>query len=233
MAVLSSDYISTDNPDSADFSVYSRLSSPDDMMVDSEMQPMLWENANLSCFGGGCKGKRCHLMSQTSYIQHADNDNNILIMSAENHDRFDGYLPNIAIRWVGVTERAVYIKGEEFTFCDIAIECRNAEVYRCVGTSIQLGTKSDPDQMTYFTSVAMPNTTQFMQFLTFKYLESKGLQNSSNDSESPYDKMRRVRAEVKRTMEQMPDITIDVNITLKHKRNLAALGVGDAATMLR
>jgi hypothetical protein len=35
------------------------------MIVDPAMQPILWENANLSCFGGGCKGKRCHLMSQT------------------------------------------------------------------------------------------------------------------------------------------------------------------------
>jgi hypothetical protein len=122
VAVLSSDYISAENPNSGEFSVFSRLSSPDDMIVDPAMQPILWENANLSCFGGGCKGKRCHLMSQTSYVQHADNLNNILIMSAENHDRFDGYSPNIAIRWVGVTDRTVTVKGEEVTFCDIAIE---------------------------------------------------------------------------------------------------------------
>jgi hypothetical protein len=32
VAVLSSDYITTDNPDSRDFSVFSRLSSPDDMI---------------------------------------------------------------------------------------------------------------------------------------------------------------------------------------------------------
>eukprot|EP01038_Epipyxis_sp_PR26KG_P015458 gene15458-20856_t len=97
VAVLSSDYVTSDNPDSNDFSVYSRISSPDDLIIDSTMQPILWENANLSCFHGGCKGKKCHLMSQTSYIQHADNANNILIMSAENHDRFDSYSPKIAI----------------------------------------------------------------------------------------------------------------------------------------
>lgn len=227
MAVLSSDYISAENPDTGDFSVFSRLSSPDDMIVDPAMQPILWENANLSCFGGGCKGKRCHLMSQTSYVQHADNLNNILIMSAENHDRFDGYSPNIAIRWVGATDRTVAVKGEEVTFCDIAIECLNAEVYKCVGTSIKLGTVSNSEQLTYFTSVAMPNPTQFMQFLTFKYLETRGLQNSV-DPEPVLAKMSRVRAEVKQMMEQRPDITIDLNLQLKNKRNLAALGVVDA-----
>lgn len=226
LAILSSDYISAENPDSGEFSVFSRLSSPDDMIVDPAMQPILWENANLSCFSGGCKGKRCYLMSQTSYVQHADNDNNILIMSAENHDRFDGYSPNIAIRWVGATDRTVIVKGEEVTFCDIAIECLNAEVYRCVGSSIKLGTVSDSEKMTYFTSVTMPNPTQFRQFLTFKYLETKGLQRSD---EPVLAKMSRVRAEVKQTMEQSPDITIDLNLQLKNKRNLAALGVVDGS----
>jgi hypothetical protein len=224
VAVLSSDYITTDNPDSRDFSVFSRLSSPDDMIVDPDMQPLLWENANLSCFGGGCKGKKCHLMSQTSYIQHADNDNNILIMSAENHDRFDGYCPRTAIRWVGVTDRTVTVKDEEVTYCDIAIECSNADVYKCVGTSIKAGTVSEPDKMTYFTSVAVPSPTQFKQFLTFKYLETVGLQKS-DESESAYVNLSRVRAEVKKSMEQDPAVTIDLNLQHKNKRNHAALEV--------
>jgi hypothetical protein len=80
--------------------------------------------------------------------------------------------------------------------------------------------------MTYFTSVAMPNPTLFRQFLTFKYLETKGLQ-MSDDPEPVLAKMNRVRAEVKQTMEQSPDITIDLNLQLKNKRNLAALGVVD------
>ena len=225
VAVLSSDYITTDNPNSGEFSVFSRLSSSDDLIVGPTMQPILWENANLSCFGGGCKGKKCHLMSQTSYIQHADNANNMLIMSAENHDRFDGYSPKIAICWVGVTDRAVTVNEEEVTFCDIAIECLNADVYKCVGTSIKTGTKSDPDNMIYFTSVAVPNPTQFKQFLTFKYLENKGLQQNINVSEKELAKMSRVRAEVKVTMEQDPDVTIDLNIQRKNKRILATLEV--------
>eukprot|EP00981_Chlorochromonas_danica_P006457 scaffold1401_cov180-Ochromonas_danica.AAC.7 len=84
VAILSSDYVSTDNPLSDDDSVDSRLSSPDDTEVDPSMQPILWENVNLSCFNGGCKRKKCHLMSQTFYTQHADNENNVLIMSGEN-----------------------------------------------------------------------------------------------------------------------------------------------------
>lgn len=42
LAILSSDYISAENPDSGEFSVFSRLSSPDDMIVDPAMQPILW-----------------------------------------------------------------------------------------------------------------------------------------------------------------------------------------------
>jgi hypothetical protein len=148
-------------------------------------------------------------------------------MSAENHDRFDGYSPNIAIRWVDFTDRTVTVMEEEVTFCKIAIECLNAEVYRCVGTSINLGTESNYEEMTYYTYVAMPNPAQFMQFLTFKYLETKGLQNG-DDSEAALSKMSRVRAEVKQTMEQRTDINIDLNLQLKNKRNLATLGVVDA-----
>ena len=40
--------------------------------------------------------------------------------------------------------------------------------------------------------------------------------------------MSRVRAEVKQLMEQSPDITIDLNLQLKNKRNFAALEVIDA-----
>lgn len=224
VAVLPSDYNSADDDENPDSEEFSRLSSPDNIIVDPDMQPILWENAHLSCFGGGVKGKRCHLMSQTSYVQHADNDNNILIMSAQNRQRFDGPSPFIAIRWVGATDRTVTVKGEEVTFCDIAIECLNTEVFRCVGTTIKLGTVSDSESLTYFTSVAMPDPAQFRQFLTFKYLETKGLQRSSGP-EPVLAKMSRVRAEVMQTMGQSPDLTIALNLQLKNKRSLAALGV--------
>lgn len=171
-------------------------------------------------------------MAQTSYVQHAENDNNILIISAENRQRFDGRVfddgcaPHIAIRWVGATDRTVTVKGEELTFCDIAIECLDDEVYQCVGASVKPGTVSDSENLTYFTSVAMPNPSQFRQFLTFKYLETKGLQRS-DDRGHVLAKLSRVRAEAKQTMEQSPDITIDLNSQLKNKRKLAALGVVD------
>eukprot|EP01033_Poteriospumella_lacustris_P015760 gene15760-11282_t len=95
-----------------------------------------------------------------------------------------------------------------------------------VGASVKPGTVSDSENLTYFTSVAMPNPSQFRQFLTFKYLETKGLQRS-DDRGHVLAKLSRVRAEVKQTMEQSPDITIDLNSQLKNKRKLAALGVVD------
>ncbi len=232
-AILSSDYNTADNPDSDNYSVFSRLSSPDDLLVDAAMQPILWENANLSCFGGGCKGKRCHLMSQTSYIQHADNENNILIMSAENHDRFDSFSPNIAIRWDKVTDRIVTVNEQEVTFCDIVIECCNRDVYKCVQASIKAGTTSEPQNLSFLTSVAVPNPTEFKQFLTFKYLETKGLQNIHRyGSENALAKMSRVRADVKVTMEEDPRITIDLSMKVKNKRNLASMRVAENSERL-
>lgn len=133
VAMLASEYDSADNTESDTFSLFSSRSVYDDLVeVDSVMQPLLWENANLQSFKGGCKGQRCHLMSQTSYTQHASNPNNILIISRDNHMRFDGFDPKIAIKWVGETDRKVIVHGEELTFCDIEIVCVNEEVFHCV-----------------------------------------------------------------------------------------------------
>ena len=192
VAVLASDYISTDNPDSDMISLFSSRSVYDDAIdVDPTMEPLLWESANLSCFSGGCKGERCHLMSQTSYTQHASNQNNILIISAENHARFDGYDPKIAIKWVGETDRKVTVHGEELTYCDIQIVCVNEEVFRCVGNNVKAGAVSNQSALTYTTSVAVPAPSLFKQYLTFKYWETVGLQEST-ESENKLAKMARV-----------------------------------------
>lgn len=73
MAVLASDYDSADNPESDMFSLFSSRSQHDAVDVDITMQPLLWESVNLCCFSGGCRGERCHLMSQIWYAQHASN----------------------------------------------------------------------------------------------------------------------------------------------------------------
>lgn len=223
VAVLASHYISSDNPDSDQYSLYSHRSTPDAVDVDTEMQPMLWENAALSCFSGGCKGERCHLMSQTSYTQHASNENNLLIMSAENHFRFDGYSPKIAIRWVRETDRKVTVHGEELTYCDICIVCINDEVFACVGSNVKLGAARDMSNNTYTTSVAVPNPFLFKQYLTFKYLETVKLQ-ASDESENCIAKISRVRAEVTQQMKrEFGNLTIDLELKPKNKRNIAAL----------
>ncbi|RYG93975.1 hypothetical protein EON65_58150 [archaeon] len=227
MAVLASDYVSTDNPDSDMFSLFSHRSLYDAVDVDPTMQPLLWESANLSCFSGGCKGERCHLMSQTSYTQHASNQNNILIMSAENHARFDGYDPKIAIKWVGETDRTVTVHGEELTFCDIQIVCVNDEVFRCVRNNVKAGAVSDSSALTYTISVAVPTPSLFKQYLTFKYWETLGLQASA-ESENQLAKMARVRAAVTEKMRnEFEGLTIDLQLTPKNKRAIAAVSGDD------
>jgi hypothetical protein len=223
MAVLASDYVSNDNPESDEFSLFSSRSVHDAVDVDITMQPLLWESANLSCFSGGCKGERCHLMSQTSYTQHASNENNILIMSAENHTRFDGYDPKIAIKWVRETDRTVTVKGENLIFCDIQIVCVNKEVFRCVMNNVKSGAETDPNALVYTTSVAVATPSLFKQYLTFKYWESLGLQESA-ESENKLAKMARVRAEVTEKMRNdLEDLTIDLQLTPKNKRAIAAV----------
>eukprot|EP01039_Chlorochromonas_danica_P006463 gene6462-7127_t len=89
--------------------------------------------------------------------------------------------------------------------------------------------KTDAANWMYETSVAVPDPVQFREFLTFKYLETKGLQKSSNGSESAAVNMSRVRAEVEWKMEEDPEVTADLNIKHNNKRAIAALTVGDDA----
>lgn len=227
-AVLASDYVSADNPESDMFSLFSCRSGYDDAVdVDQTMQPLLWESAKLSCFSGGCKGERCHLMSQTFYSQHASNPNNILIISTENHARFDGYDPKIAIKWVGETDRMEIVHGEELTFCDIEIVCVNEEVFRCVMCKVKAGAVSNSSAFTFTTSVAVPTPSLFKQYLTFKYWETLGLQESA-ESENEQAKIARVRADVTEKMRNEFGVnTIDLQLTPKNKRTIAAVSCDD------
>ena len=219
MAVLASDYVSTDNPESDQISLFSTPSIYDAVDVNIQMQPLLWERADLSCFSGGCKGERCHLMSQTWYKQHASNENNILIMSAENHFRFDGFDPKIAISWFGETDRVVNINGEDLIFCEIQIVCVNEEVFKCVRNNIKVGAISSIETLTFTTSVAVPTPSLFKQYLTFKYWETLGLQEASAMSENKQAKLARVRATVTENMrsEFGDDLTIDLNVSKKSR----------------
>ena len=220
IAVLASDYVSADNPESYEYSLYSTPSVYDAVVdVNIQMQPLLWERADLSCFSGGCKGERCHLMSQTWYKQHASDENNILIMSAENHFRFDVFYPKIAINWVGETDRVVTTNGEELTFCEIQIVCVNEEVFKCVRNNIKIGAIHCVETLTFTTSVAVPTPSLFKQYLTFKYWETLGLQEASAVIESKQAKIARVRATVTERMrsELGDDLTIDLNVSKKDR----------------
>jgi len=231
LAVLASDYDTKDNPESDQFSLCSYRSAYGDTIdVDPSMEPLLWENASLSCFAGGCKGVRCHLMSQTSFSQHASNPNNVLIISAENHMRFDGYDPKIAISWVRETDRTVIVKGEELTYCDIQIECTNEEVFRCVASHVKTGSASDSSALTYTTSVAVQSPALFKQYLTFKYWETLGLQQASTEAESKAEKLARVRRAVTEKMrDEFEGLMIDLLLTPKNKRAIAAVSGDDDA----
>jgi hypothetical protein len=166
-------------------------------------------------------------MSQTSYSQHALNENNILIMSGENHIRFDGYDPKIAIMWVSETDRTVTVHGEDLTYCNIQIVCVNEEVFRCVKCSVKSGTASDLNTLTCTTTVAVSSPALFRQFLTFKYMESVGLQQSAG-SENQAVKMARVRTGVTQKMQdEFEGLSIDLQLTPKNKRAIAAVSGDD------
>lgn len=132
-------------------------------------------------------------------------------MSTNNHTRFgNGCDPKIAIKWVGETDRTVTINGEDLTFCDIQIVCLNDEVFRCVGSNVKEGALSDSIASTYTTSVAVPTPSLFKQFLTFKYWETLGLQESAAESGNEQAKMARVRAAVTEKMRrEFECLTID------------------------
>lgn len=166
-------------------------------------------------------------MSQTSYTQHASNPNNILIISADNHARFDGYDPKIAIKWVGETDRKEIVQGEELTYCDIEIACVNEVVFGCVMHNMKLGAVSCSSALTFTTSVAVPTPSLFQQYLTFKYWETVGLQESA-ESENKLAMMARVRAAVTKKMrDEFGKNTIDLELTPKNKRAIAAVSGDD------
>ena len=146
-------------------------------------------------------------------------------MSSENHTRFDNsYDPKIAIKWVGETDRTVTINAEDLTFCDIQIVCVNDEVFRCVGNNVKAGAMSDHSAFTYTTSVAVPTPSLFKQFLTFKYWETLGLQESATESENKLAKIARVRVAVAEKMRlEFVDLTIDLQLTHKNKRAFVAV----------
>jgi hypothetical protein len=159
-------------------------------------------------------------MSQTSYTQHASNENNI---------RFDGYDPKIAIKWVRETARTVTVKGENLIFCDIQTVCVNNEVFRCVVNNVKSGAESDPSALAYTTPVAVATPSLFKKYRTFKYCtwESLGLQESA-EPENKLTKIARGRAEVTDKMRNdLEYLAIDLQLTPKNKRAIAEVS-GDS-----
>jgi len=232
-AILGEHYKSEDNADSPEcYSVDSRMTVPgfEGVPVHADMQPMLWENASLPCFAAGNKGIICHLMSQTAFTQYAAEPSNILIISADNHFRFDGYsvdtsgIPKIAIRFVESTLQTATVSGTERTVVRIAIECIAVDVYHAVKASVKEGTDYQEDRLTFFTTVAVPNADLFRQFLTFKYWETLGLWDSVDPSkpritETSEKRLKRVREEVAVKMALEPDLySIDTAEQRKPKK---------------
>ena len=90
-------------------------------------------------------------------------------MSAENHFRFEGFDPKIAMNWVVETDRRVVTtNGEELTFCEIQIVCVNEEVFKCVRNNIKIGAIHCVETSTFTTSAAaVPTPSLFLQAVPF------------------------------------------------------------------
>ena len=214
-AILSLHYNSIDNQYSPEcYSIDSRLTLFETVPVYKDMQEMMWENVNLPCFAAGSKGRLCHLMSQTSYYQHASNPNNTLIMSLENHARFDGFsveppVPKFAIRYVATTDQTVTVGGTTRTLVRIAIECFTEEVYKAIQLEVKFGSLPVDDEKAYYMLLAVPDADSFRKFVTFKYWENKVMMEDSNATETKENKLKRARelAKSKLSDEQDFDMT--------------------------
>ena len=215
VAILSLHYDSSDDDHFPEcFSIESRLTEFETVPIHADMQEMMWENVNLPCFAGGSLGHLCHLMSQTAFYQHSTNPNNTLIMSWENHARFDGFsveppVPKFAIRYVDSTNNTVVVGGTTRTLVRIAIECSSQEVYNAIKLEVKPGHEAVPDENTFYVLLAVPDPNSFRRFITFKYWENRVMMENSILSETKENQLKRARETARKNLanEQNFDMT--------------------------
>lgn len=137
------------------------------------------ENSNLEDFVG-LEVYKCHLRSQSAFVEDKDNINNWLWLSWSLHQRFDGLntvgkhrVPQIAIRFVRVVEGVVETEGDtEWFRVDIAIECPDADIFAVVRHRIKEGMVVDEQRMEINTWVFVQDPADFERCLTYKYDET-------------------------------------------------------------
>lgn len=147
--------------------------------LDRTTEFQMLESSNLEDFVG-LEVYKCHLRSQSAFVEDKDNINNWLWMSWSFHQRFDGLntvgkhrVPQIAIRFVRVVEGMMETEGDtEWFRVDVAIECPDADIFAVVRHRIKEGMIVDEQRKEVVTWVFVQDPVDFERCLTYKYEET-------------------------------------------------------------
>ena len=149
--VLHMHYNTKDSPDSDEFSVAVTVRTHISLFTGATDEAVLLmvENPNLVDFVG-LQPYRCHLMNQADFDHEKNNPNNILLLSWNLHQRFDGLktigdhlTPQIAISFVARSNFVEDIGGFERERVSISIESPNQVVLDAVNSQIKPGSTYD------------------------------------------------------------------------------------------
>jgi len=174
--VLLRDYIKKES-DSDDFSISDTVRTHDSTVgISPDIELMMIENVRGDDFIQ-CKAFKCHLMGKTAFKEHKDNPNNILYMSWNTHQRFDGlnttwepFVPQIAIKFIEAGKIVSVPNSRDRVKVEICIECPNDEVLSIMQRRVKDGMRTVKNCI--FTWVFVENAQEFERFLTYKYTET-------------------------------------------------------------
>jgi hypothetical protein len=126
---------------------------------------------------------KCHLRSQSAFVEDKNNINNWLWLSWSLHQRFDGLnttgrhrVPQIAIRFEKAVDGALLTEGDtEWYRVDVAIECPDADIFGVVRHRIKKGMIVNEQRREISTWLYVQDPNDFKRCLTYKYDETHEL----------------------------------------------------------
>jgi hypothetical protein len=217
-------------------SVFSHLSEVAGIGLQDEL--VMIENPRKSAFVG-LSGYRCHLKSQTIYPQHKDDPNNVLCMSWEFHQRFDGLnvihgymVPQITIKYIGCAfesenvgagVRAGVPRDRVKVF--VSIESPEDWVLNVLIDGMKTGSSfKEIDNVRKIVSfVYVEYSEEFQYFLTFKYNETKAVWKKKRMGETMIEtEAHTLRVESREKAERFTPNVPDLNAALGSTRSETA-----------
>lgn len=132
----------------------------------------------------------CHLMSVSKYPKEKNNPNNILRMSWNLHQHFDGLnmqgnhlVPSIAIGFVCADKQEDVQVSHDYTELKyrvtVSVESPDKRILKAVGGMLKAGSKPNPDESgKLYSFVYVDSAEDFERCLTVKYNETQALWQS-------------------------------------------------------